>query len=281
MPPHTRVVVDSTADLPSEWLAHYDIRVIPAYVNFGTESFPDDGVALTHAEFYRRVAETRGHPTTAAPSLGVTLEILRTALEGVEQVLALTISSSFSGINNVFNLAAKEIGGDRITVIDSGYLSMGLGWQALAAAKRLHEGGTMADAIAAAHDVRQRSDVWAAPNDLEFLRRGGRVNALMAGIGTLLQVKPIISLKEGEVRTIQRVRTMNKAKAALIEMVQKSAPLQHLALMHTNDLQGAEMLRDALSFIAPEDTPIINVGTATGTQFGPGSLGVSIVRKAF
>ncbi|HRE47247.1 MAG TPA: DegV family protein [Aggregatilineales bacterium] len=177
-----RIVVDSTADVPPEYLARYDMRMIPAFVNFGAESYPDDGIALPRAEFYRRLVASSVLATTSAPSLGVAVDGLRAALEGVDHVVALTLSTNFSGIHNVFQLAAKEIDPARITVYDSGSLSMGVGWQALAAAEAAEQGAPPDAVLMAIREARARVEVWAAPDTLDYLRRGGRVNALVAGV---------------------------------------------------------------------------------------------------
>lgn len=194
-----KIVCDSAADLPAAWRARWDISVIPVFVNFGAESFPDDGVSLTHEEFYRRMAEAKVPPTTSAPSTGVAADVLRRALAQADHVIAFTISPAVSSTYNAVRLAAQQVSEERITVYDSGTLSMAVGWQIVAACEARERGADLAGILAAADEARKRADVWAIPGSLEYLRRSGRVNRILSSIGTLLQIKPIITVKDGVV----------------------------------------------------------------------------------
>jgi fatty acid-binding protein DegV len=116
---------------------------------------------------------------------------------------------------------------------------------------------------------------------MEYLRRSGRVNALVAGLGEMLQIKPIISVKNGEVSSAGRVRTTQKVIEKLIEMTREQAPLERLALLHLNNPEGAAFMRDALADIAPPDnTLMVMASSAIGANFGPGGLGIALVRAA-
>jgi DegV family protein with EDD domain len=252
--------------------------VIPAFVNFGAESFPDDGKALPRAEFIRRLTEARVAPTTSAPSPGQAAEVLRAALDRAEHVIVMTVAAQLSSIPNSVRLAAQQVSPDRITVYDSGSTSMGLGWQVVAAAEALASGVGRDEILAAARDVRERVEVWAAPDTLEYLRRGGRVSALVASMGSLLQIKPIISLKEGTTSIAQRVRTSSKAIQALIALTRECAPLERLAVLHIDHLEGAQALHAQLADIAPPETLYVDVTTAISVHFGPKTLGVALVK---
>lgn len=273
-----RLIVDSTSDLPREWLARWKIPIIPAYIHFGDESYPDDGVALTPEDFYRRMAHGPKFPTTSAPSPGVAQEVIRSVLAESEHVVVFTVASQFSSIYNTVRLAAGQVDPDRVTVYDSGSMSMGLGWQVAAAMEAIERGGGPQEALAAARRVRERSEIWAVIGTLDNLRRSGRVNALVASLGTLLQIKPIITLKEGVVSTLQRVRTMNKAFQAMVALARPFAPLERLAIVHTHYPDGARLLREALSDIAPPDTLTAEVNLGMAVHFGPGALGIALVR---
>ncbi len=275
-----KLIVDSTTDLPAEWLARWDIPVLPAYVNFGEESFVDDGVSLSKDEFYRRLASAPELPKTSAPPPGVAASLMRQQLAKAEHVVFFTVASQFSSIYNTVRFVAQEVDPKRITVIDTGAVTMSLGWMVAAAAEAAEQGARLEEILAVVQSVRQRVHLWAAINTLEYLRRSGRVNYFIASIGTLLQIKPIIDVKEGVVYTAQRVRTMQKATQALIDMVLQAAPLERLAVLHTNFASGAADLRARLAEIAPPDTITVNVTTAIGTHVGPGCLGIALVRKA-
>jgi DegV family protein with EDD domain len=275
-----KLMVDSTTDLPPEWLAKWDIPVLTAYVNFGEESFPDDGISLTRAEFYRRLATARVLPKTSAPSPGMAQQLLRRQLEKAEHVVAFIVASQFSSLYNTVRLAAQDVDPNRITVVDSGQASMGLGWMVVAAAEAAERGASLSEVLAAAQSTRERIRLYFTISTLEYLRRGGRVNALVASIGTLLQIKPIIELKEGVVTTIQRARTMSRATQAIVDLTRGYAPLERLAVLHTNSPGEAADLLARLRDVAPPDTITVDVTTAIGTHVGPGGLGIALVKRS-
>ncbi len=280
MPQRIRIVIDSTTDLPAEWIQRWGLPMIPAFVNFGGESYPDDGVALPRPAFYQRLAASPALPTTSAPPPGLAEKVLSDTLSTCDHVLAFTVASQLSSIYNTIRLAAEHVDPQRITVYDSGSLSMGLGWQVTTAMEVLERGGSREEVWAAVRSVRARSALWAVPDTLEYLRRGGRVNPLVASIGTLLNIKPIIHFHEGIVNTIQRVRSMGKAIQAIAALAKGAAPIERLALMHSNFEQGTRTLFEQIGDAAPTDAPpiIADVTTAIGVHFGPGALGIALVR---
>jgi DegV family protein with EDD domain len=275
-----KLIVDSTNDLPVEWLARWDVAVLTAFVNFGEESFLDDGIALPKAEFYRRLTTSRVLPSTAAPAPGMAKQHIRQQLEKAEHVVAFTVASQFSSIYNIVRLAAQEVDPERVTVYDSGTVSMGLGWIVAAAAQVAEQGGGVDDVLAAAKSARERTRLYAAIDTLEYLRRGGRVNTLVASLGTLLQIKPIIDVRDGAVTTAQRARTMSRARQVLLDLAHQQMPLERLAVLHTDFPDGAASLRQELADIAPAETLIVDVTTAIGAHIGPGAVGIATVKKS-
>jgi DegV family protein with EDD domain len=275
-----KFVCDSATDLPAAWRARWDISVIPVFVNFGAESFPDDGVSLTHDEFYRRLAESKTTPTTSAPSAGVAADVLRQALSEADRVIAFTISPAVSSTYNAVRLAAQQVSAERITVCDTGTMSMASGWQIVAACEARERGADLNGILDAVAEARERADVWAIPGSLDYLRRGGRVNWIVSGVGTLLQIKPIITVKNGVIDSKQRARTIKKAIETVAKLIRRRAPLEGLAILHTNAPDLAEQMRALLADIAPSDperTLILNVAAAIGVHFGPGSVGAAIL----
>lgn len=280
MTPRVKLIADSTCDLPPEWVARWDIAILHVYVNFGSESFPDDGIALPRAEFYRRLVAGKGLPTTAAPSPGTAQVLIEKQLAKAEHVVAFAVASQFSSVYNTLRLAAQEVDPARVTVIDSGQVTMGLGWMVAAAAEAAEREAGSDEVVAAAQSAHTRVKLYAAIDTLEYLRRSGRVNTFVASIGTLLQIKPIIEVKEGIVSTVQRARTLNKATQVLIDLARAQAPLERLAVLHSNFPDGAADLRERLKDIAPPETIVGDITPAIGTHLGPGSLGLSYVTKA-
>jgi DegV family protein with EDD domain len=278
-----KIAVDSPSDLPPAWREKWKIAMIPCFVNFGTEGFPDDGVSLTRAEFYRRLAEAKTLPTTSAPPSETAEEILRGHLADTEQVIVFTVAQQFSSLYNSIRLAAGRVDPERVTVVDSGSVSMGYGWQALAAAEVAARGGSKEEVLAAAQSTRERISFYAAIDTLEYLRRGGRVSSMVASIGALLQIKPILQVHEGKAETANRVRTMGKGLQALVDLTRQNAPIERIAILHSNAPQLAEQLKGQLADLLPteaiDNVMTSDVTTAIGTHIGPGCAGVIAVKK--
>ncbi len=275
-----KIVVDSPSDLPAEWIKQWDIAVVPAFVNFGQESIPDDGVTLSRAEFYRRLADAKELPGTSAPPAAIAEQIISDQLAKAEQVVVFTVASQFSSLYNSMRVAAEHVDPKRVKVIDSGNVTMAEGWQALAAAEVAGRGGSLDEVLAAASDTRARVKLYAAIDTLEYLRRGGRVSWAQANIGTLMQIKPLFEVREGEIETLSRVRTMGKATQMLIELAHKQAPLERLAILHTNNPTGVAQLQAQLADIIPAGNVMVGEATtAIGTHVGPNCLGVVTVSR--
>lgn len=278
-----KIVVDSATDLPPEWIKQFDIGVIPAFVNFGEESFPDDGVALTRTEFYQRLASARQLPSTSAPPPAIAERILADQLAKAERVIAFTLATPFSSLHNAIRVAAERVDAARITVIDSGTVSMAEGWQALAAAEAAWRGEDYDRVLRAAQRTRARTRLLAVIDTLEYLRRGGRVNWATANVGALLQIKPIFEVHDGgEVEIIARVRTLHKGVQALTDLIRSQAPFERIALLHSNYRAGAEALSQQLADVLPHGERHFmtgDVATAIGTHVGPGCVGVALVKQ--
>ncbi len=279
--PRLRVMTDSTCDLPADWVTQHDIRIVPTYVQFGTESLADDGVQITREGFYQRLISSPVHPTTAAPPAGQTLEIMRQALQDAEHVIGITAPAVLSGIYNTFRLAAEQLGPQRVTLIDSGQLSMGMGWQVLTAAEMAASGASPADIENALRDMQPRVDVWAALDTMQYLRRSGRVSWATAMVGDLFQIKPIINLHDSVVSSVTRTRTSRRSFSTLVELAHKAAPLARLAVMHTQYPDGAYELVNALRDLHSKDAIIVVEATPVlGVHLGPQGLGLGVVRHS-
>lgn len=274
-----KIVVDSTADLDPKWLKQYDIRVVPVFVNFGQESYADDGVEITRPQFYKRLTQSSQLPTTSAPPPGLSEQAFREALADADEVMAFCVSGKLSGVYNGMVLSARQVSEDKIHVIDSGSVSMGMGWQALAAAEAAAHGATVAEIKTMLAAISPRVRVYAALDTMEYLRRGGRVGWASASLGALLQIKPIVGVQDGHVESVARVRTFKKAVQEMVNLAQQNAPLERLAVLHTNAPERAEELRQLLHNVAPADyTVLTDVNTAIGTHVGPGGIGLALVQ---
>ena len=272
-----RIVTDSTADLPPELAAEWGITVVPCLVHFGRETF-QEGVDLSHAEFYRRLAATPELPTTASPGPGVFATAYRQLAVETKQIVSIHLSSKLSAVYNAAHLGAEGIPGAEVAVVDSSTVSMGLGWLAVLAARAARMGRSLQEIVRLVEAVRPRVRVFALLDTLEYLRRGGRVSQLVAMLSALLSVKPMISVEEGDVLPLGRVRSRRKAVARLVSLVEELGPLAELAVLHSRARQAAEALADRLAAFFPRQRMVIaEVGTVIGTHVGPNGLGMACV----
>jgi DegV family protein with EDD domain len=270
------IVTDSTSDIPPDIARELNITVIPVHVIFGEESF-DDGVTITREEFYRRLKTTKVLPTTSTPSAGEFAEAYQRV--GGE-IVSIHVAANWSSLLNVAQVGASLAPEAQIAFFDSGKLAMGLGWQVILAARAAQQGKSVAEILQALQDAKQRVRLFAALDTLEFLRRSGRVNALVARFGQLLSIKPIIGVGDGEAVMIDRVRTRPAAIVRLKELAYALGPLQSLAVLHTSNYETARALADEFAMTVPnlrEPIIVCEATTAVGTHVGPNALGIAAV----
>jgi DegV family protein with EDD domain len=272
-------VTDSVADVPPELVKKWNIRVVPIFVNYGGQSYLDDGVHLVREDYYDILSSLNPLPTTAAPSPGMAQEIIHRAFADYDHVVIITIPHQLSATYNVLRLAAQDLPPDRVTLIDGGGVSLSIGWQVVAGAEVAAETGDLVAVLDAVAQARTHTKLAAMLSGLEYLRRSGRINMASAGLGTLLQIKPIVTITDGAVIPLAKVRTANRAKAELVEMARSVGEIDKLAILHTNNLADAAWLRDQLADIAPQETYIINANPALGTHIGPQAVGFAALNK--
>ncbi len=274
------IVTDSTCDLPRSLIEEHGIEVVPCVLIVdGVEYL--DGEGLSRDEFYKRLPSLRRAPTTATPSIGAFAERYRMLLDaGADHVLSIHAAGPLTSILGTAAQAAREFEG-RVTVVDSLSLSLGLGFQALAAAEAAEDG--LDAARAAIESTRMRLHVFAALDTLEYVRRSGRVPAAITVLGGMLSIKPVIELTEGQVKTIGAVRTTKRANERMLEFMREGGKLQRLAVLHTGAEQRArEFLQTVMMEMnrsLPRDILLVNVTTVIGTHVGPNGLGFAAVRE--
>ena len=270
------IVTDSTSDLPPHLAAQHAIHIVPTLLIVGEKSY-EDGKGFTREDFYTRLPAMIPPPTTAAPSTG-TFEQLYADLfaRGAEAILSIHAASQLTAIYNVARIAAEPYG-DKVQVFDSTSLSMGLGFQVLAAAEAAANGATLAEAVKILEATRSRVRVIAMLDTLEYLRRSGRVSHLRAVLGEVLRLRIFVDVRDGQVIPLERIRARSKAIEHLGKMLEELGPLERFAMLHTN----AE--DDARAFIAehrPDTKILVNVTPVIGTHVGPNGLGLAVVLKA-
>lgn len=277
-----RIVTDSTSDLTPALAAEYGIHVIPSYVNIGEQSYLDL-VDLSRSEFYEKLPTYPRVPTTAAPAVGVFAECYRQLLaEGATTIISIHVAASLSAMWNAARLGAEEIGEIPVHVFDSQQVSMGLGLLTLLAARAAAEGQPAEAILQALENAVPRTHVFATLDTLEYLRRSGRVSWTEFSLGTLLRIKPMLHVYKGEVLSLERVRTRGRALSRLAEHVAALGPLQEVALVYTQDLEGLAEWREMVRPLFPtgHEPVAVEVTPAIGAHVGPGAVGLACIAAA-
>lgn len=273
-----RLITDSTCDLPSEIIDHLDIVVVPCTVRFGDMVY-QDGVDLSRTNFYSLLSEEPAPPTTAQPPIGAFVEAYQRLGESTDEILSLHISSKLSATCHSANLAKGQLeGGARIEVVDSLQVSLGLGILAREVGRMAQQGASLNDALEFVSAEIPNVSSYCTVDTLDYLVRGGRASRLQGLFGSLLDVKPIIVVKDdGETHSMGRARTKRKAAARLAKIVADQAGLAALGVLHSAAPEEAVALADSCSEYFPRDQMIISEFSAVmGAHLGPKALGLGM-----
>lgn len=271
------LVYDSTADLPDGPREHANWAMVPLFVSFGAETFADY-VELSSAEFYARLRSSDELPKTAAPAPGSFAEAYERLLADHEHVISLHISGKLSGTVGAARIGAEAFPG-RVTVIDSEVVSVRLGLLVTCTQEVLDAGGGLDGALAYIEQVRGRGGCVFTVDTLEYLQKGGRIGRAQALVGSLLNVKPVLAIEDGEAAPIGRARGRRKALDALVDEFDRRAPVDlplRLAVVHGEAEDDARAVGEracALRAQARLDA-VASFGAVIGTYAGPGTVGL-------
>jgi len=273
---NTAIVLDSTSDFPDAAERFPNMRVVPLYVNFGSESFRDH-VDIGSHDFYERLTEAPALPTTSQPTPQDFLDVYG-ELAGYERIYALQLSAELSGTYQSAVTAAGQIGGDQIHVVDTETASLAVGLLALAIQRRLARGTTDEDVEALIARFKEENGVVFTVATLAYLQKGGRIGRAQALAGTLLNVKPILSIDEGVVHPIGKVRGRQKALeefARAFTSSTENVPGLRVAIAHADAPEWIDVLTDLVAKARPqaEIELVENLGAVVGTHAGPGAVG--------
>ncbi len=268
-----RIVTDSTADLTPEQQRAAGITVVPLNVHFGDQVFRDH-VDLSTDEFFRRLKASSQLPRTSQPSVGAFEEAYRTLLDGGDEIVSVHLSSKVSGTYNSALMAAQSVGDGKIDVVDSLSTSMALGFMALEAANLARAGRDRQTVAECLRGLVAKARVICVVDTLTYLERGGRIGKARALLGSLLNVKPILQLKDGEVVPLGRARGRPQALNRLVELLERNGKVSQLAIMHGAAKADAEQLRERVASTYPGvDIQLTEIGAVLGTHTGPGVIG--------
>lgn len=271
------VVTDSTADVPIHLAAELGIEVVPCQVSFGGEVYRD-GLDLAPEAFYRRLAQSSELPRTSQPSVSSFVEVYRGLLEqeNCEAVVSIHVAGNLSGTVNSAWAAAQAMPEPwRIQVLDSGQVSMGTGWAVIEAARAAQGGGTGDEVAARVCSSLPRLRTVAMIDTLENLYKGGRINQFSAAVGTVLQIKPMVSLQSGEVSVWGKVRTRSRALNALVDQAQGWGRVREVAVLHSGAQDLLAALAQRLQVLFPgKDMMVLPAGPALTTHLGLGAVGI-------
>jgi DegV family protein with EDD domain len=273
---NTAIVLDSTADFPDAQERFPNMRVVPLYVRFGEESLRDY-VELDPHTFYERLRTASALPSTSQPTPQDFLSVYE-ELAGYERIYSLHISSRLSGTFGSATLAATEAGGDRIRLIDTETVSVGISGLALGIQRLIEQGTTDEEVAALAERYRREAGLLFTVDTLEFLVKGGRIGRARALAGSLLNVKPILTITDGEVVPLTRVRGRAKALAEFrkrFEAATTAGDGLHVGIAHAEADDAVEQLRGLVTAARPQAQIdlVTTLGAVVGTHAGPGTVG--------
>lgn len=276
------IITDSDASLPAELAAELGIIIVPINVHFGEETYKTE-VDITDAQLFERVDQTGKLPTTSAPTPGQFLDAFQNAFDqGADSAICICVSSIISATYNSALTARELLPEKDITVIDSQSVSMGQGYMVIAAARAARENLDKEVAIKAAESYSERSTLFACLATLKYLAMSGRVGHLAAGMAGLLNIKPILTIQEGKLDILEKVRTKKKAWSRLIELTKDSLngkKAVEMAIIHVNAIQDAQvfegLLRDVIE--CPEQILIADFTAGLSVHTGKGMIGVVAV----
>lgn len=273
-----KVVTDSTSDLPPHIVKELDINVVPLNVHFGEVTYRD-GVDLSAEEFFQKLVSSPTLPTTTQPSVGAFLELYDRLAEETDEIVSIHISAKLSGTYNSALVAKSSLEKScRIEIIDCLQATMATGLIVIAAAKAAQAGVNLDGILDEVRNAMSRVRTLAVLDTLEYLHKGGRIGKAQTLLGTMLSVKPLIDIEDGEAHAAGRVRTRAKAMQRLCDFVEGFPHISDLAIMHSTTPQEAEALADRLDRVFPKSRiHMAKFGPVIGTYTGPGALGVTLL----
>lgn len=272
------IVTDSTSDISTDLASEHNIHVIPAILVVNGQSL-EDGLGISREDLYRQLPSMKVSPTTAAPSSGTFQKVYEALLKkGADQIVSIHVSSLLSGMYNTALVAAKAIG-KQVQVIDSRHVTLGLGYQVLAAAEAARAGQTLVEIQKIVTEIRKRIHLIAMLDTLEYAHRSGRISWTRSNISALLRIKPFLGIEDGKVIRMGQTRTRQKGVERLYNMLADLGPLEHLAVLHSNAEADAIRVVEHFKMVVKNRPLVINITSIIGVHVGPNGLGFVAVTQ--
>jgi DegV family protein with EDD domain len=273
------IVTDSTAYLPEDLVQKYGITVAPQVLIWGEETYRD-GVDISPEEFYTRLGTATVMPTTSQVSVSTFKEIFEKLHGEGKEILVVLLSAELSKSINSAELAYQMVPDAQVEIVDSKSTAMEMGFHVLAAARAAADGASLSKCKIIAEEAREKTGVLFVVDTLEFLHRGGRIGGASRLLGTALQMKPLLEVRDGRVESLEKIRTKKKAHNRLVEVIKERVNGMEgevrLATLHANAFEDAKELLDNLTAqLNPVESLYSEVSPVVGTHCGPGTVGIA------
>lgn len=273
-----KIVTDSICDLPVDVAKEFNISVVPVYINIENQSYLD-GIDLSRTEYYTRLPGYSVPPTTSAPGPDIFVKAYdQAAGEGADAIISIHVAESISTTVNAARVARDMFSKIPVWVVDSGQISLGIGYQAIAAARAALAGHSIEHILTSLQELGKRTYVFAVIDTLEYLQRSGRINRYKAKLGSMVKLKPILTFHDSKI-SMEMAITTSRAIHRITELVGKFSPLKQLSYVHVLANSTVSELQRVMTHLAPvnESAIIQEVTPAIGTHLGPGTAGVVLV----
>lgn len=269
-----KLIVDSTSDIPAEIMKKLDLEVVPLTVNFEDKCYLDK-IEITSQEFFKKLAEVETLPTTSQASPGQFIEVFEKVLNEENEILGIFVSSKFSGTYESARIAKDIIGSDKIHIVDSQTACLGSCLLILEAVKLVESGLDIHEIINRLEQMKGKVLIYAGVDTLKYLEKGGRLSKGAATIGTLLNIKPILRVKDSNIEAIDKVRGRNKILSWLEDQIKNNINVENktVAIYHTANEELAITLKNTLvEKYNAKDIIIGEVGSVIGAHVGPNAI---------
>jgi len=272
-----QIIADSMTDVPKELINKFGIMIVPLQVHFGDEEYRD-GVDLTYEEFYNKLSTKKELPRTSQVDPNTFMEVFEKVLGEGKEIICINGSSKASGTHQAAVIAKNELNSDKIDVVDTLALSFGAGILVYEAARMAEGGMERKEIVSSLLDMRSKVDHIFTVDTLEYLKKGGRLNPMKATIANILNIKPILTVVDGLVEPLDKVRGSKKVISKMIELAKergKDFTNKTVALAHANSLERVDAFKaEVLQELNPKELIIADIGCTIGTHAGPGTLAI-------